>query len=107
MPLCITAGMTHLALFAFNQSGAGWIVMHLRWPACKHSYVADHVAALMLFWDSVVWLPFIYFIYLASVLRLNAEFDSTYLRTTSVRLDRSTCDPADCVNELIITQLYN
>lgn len=31
----------------FQPERGRWIVMHLRWPACKHSYVADHVAPLM------------------------------------------------------------
>lgn len=81
----------------FQGERGRWIVMYLRWPACKHSYVADHVAPLMhvKYWVGLFGvlgfsgLAFIHLFHLfGRVLRL-AKFDPTCFRMTPVRLHRS------------------
>lgn len=80
--------------------------MYLRWPACKHSYVADHVAPLMHVKYSVRLLGVLGFSALAfihlfhlfgRVLRL-AKFDLTRFSVMAVRGHRSKRDLADCAN---------
>lgn len=96
----------------FQGERGRWIVMYLRWPACKHSYLADHVVPLMhvKYWVGLFGvlgfsgLAFIHLFHLfVRVLRL-AKFDLTRFRMTPVRLHRRKRDPADCVRVRVMNE---